>query len=170
VTDVFDFAIKAGLSVDELARLEDAITDTTANRIRRINVNTAPRDVLLCLQNISSSDVDALIAARRGNPLSNQSYAWVLDVLKQNAVGLGRWITGSSSHYSADLMAVSGNGRAFKRVRIVVDISQTLPRVIYRRDLTERGWPMDPSLLSSIRAGQFAGATLGGSFSGGFSR
>ncbi|HWP40862.1 MAG TPA: helix-hairpin-helix domain-containing protein, partial [Tepidisphaeraceae bacterium] len=147
VTDVFDFAIKAGLSVDELARLEDAITDTTANRIRRMNVNTAPRDVLLCLQNISSSDVDALIAARRGNPLSNPSYAWVLDVLKQNAVGLGRWITGSSSHYSADIVAVSGNGRAFKRVRVVVDISQAPPRVIYRRDLTERGWPMDPSLL-----------------------
>ncbi|WP_428937149.1 general secretion pathway protein GspK [Fontivita pretiosa] len=170
VVDVFDFAIKAGLSVDELARLEDAITDTTANRIRRINVNTAPRDVLLCLDNISSSDVDALIAARSANPPSHQSYAWVLDVLKQNAVGLGRWITGSSSHYSADIVAVSGNGRAFKRVRIVVDISQTPPRVTYRRDLTERGWPMDPSLLSSIRAGQFARATFGGGFSGGFTR
>jgi len=170
VVDVFDFAIKAGLNAEELARLEDAITDTTANRLRRINVNTAPRDVLLCLDNISSSDVDALIAARSANPLSHQSYAWVLDVLKQNAVGLGRWITGSSSHLSADIVAVSGNGRAFKHVRIVADISQSPPRVIYRRDLTERGWPMDPSLLGSIRSGQFSATPFGGSLSGGFSR
>jgi hypothetical protein len=52
---------------------------------------------------------------------------------------------------------VSGNGRAFKRCRIVVDMASGTPQIVYRRDFTERGWPMEMQILASIRAGQGPG-------------
>jgi len=67
---------------------------------------------------------------------------------------LGDRITGKSFQYSADIVAVSGNGRAYKRCRIVVNASGTTPQIVYRRDLTDRGWPMDPEILASLRSGQ----------------
>jgi hypothetical protein len=135
----------------------------------RINVNTAPRDVLLCLPNLDSSDVDKLISARQGSAAGDTSVGWVMDALQQKAVGLGEFITGKTTQYSADIVAVSGNGRAYKHCRIVVDTSGSTPVIKYRRDLTDRGWPMDPGILTSLRSGQGLGSWTGagGSLPGG---
>ena len=78
-------------------------------------------------------------------------------------MGLGNLITTTSSQYSADILAASIDGRAFRRVRIVVDISSTNapPRIIYRRDLTDRGWPLDPQTLAGLREGRGPGTTNG---------
>jgi hypothetical protein len=81
------------------------------------------------------------------------SLAWVYDALGAKAIGIGSQITTRNYQYSADIVATSGNGRAFKRVRIVVDTRNGTPSIIYRRDITDRGWPMDPQILASLRAG-----------------
>jgi type II secretory pathway component PulK len=178
--DIFDFYFKVKMKQDELTAVYDSITaapvnqtppqvlngnltlrtTTTANAAikGRINVNMAPRDVLLCLPGLESSDVDTLISARQSNPAGETSVAWVAEALKQKAVGLGDKITGKSYQYSADILAVSGNGRAFKRVRIVVNASGQTPQILYRRDISDRGWPMDQQILTSLRAGQGPGA------------
>ena len=154
--DVFDFARRLNLQQSEFEQIGDRIiVGTTASARGRINVNAAPREVLLCLDNLAESDVDALLARRDSAVASNPgSIAWVYDVLKDKAVGLGNQITGRGGVYSADIVAASGNGRAFRRVRIVVDANAAPPRIIYRRDLTEQGWPMDPTVLASLRAGE----------------
>ena len=67
------------------------------------------------------------------------------------------WVTDKSYQYSADIVAVSGDGRAFKRVFIVVDASKyptTPATIVYRKDLTELGWPLPPEYRASLRAGQ----------------
>jgi type II secretory pathway component PulK len=137
----------------------------------RINVNTAPRDVLLTLPGLEDGDVDRLISQRQGAAAGDTSVAWVADALDKKAIGLGNLITGTSYQYSADIVAVSGNGRAYKRCRIVVNAAGTTPQIVYRRDLTDRGWPMDPEILASLRSGQgqqswagARGAMPGGSF------
>jgi len=68
--------------------------------------------------------------------------------------GWGVMITGSSTVYSADIVTVSQDGRAFKRVKVVVDASSGTPQIVYRRDLSDAGWPLDPSVLESLRSGQ----------------
>src|SRR5439155_10082730 len=110
--DVFDFYFREQLTRDELDQIAGSVTVAGASPRGRINVNTAPRDVLLCL-GISSSDVDTLIAQRPapGTSTSN-SIAWVADALQQKAVGLGNQITAQPGRYSADIVAVSANGRA----------------------------------------------------------
>jgi DNA uptake protein ComE-like DNA-binding protein len=153
--DVFDFARRGGLTVDELTTLEDSITTTTGRLQRgRVNVHTAPREVLRCLEGLSESDADALVAARVGaNRPTPDSVAWVWGVLEDAAVGLGSQITGQGQTFSADIVAVSGNGRGFRRVRLVVDASRSTPRIVYRRDMTDHGWTLDPIILASLREG-----------------
>ena len=54
---------------------------------------------------------------------------------------------------SADLVAISGDGRAFRRCRVVVDASASPPKVLYRQDLTHLGWPLEPEIMAGLRSG-----------------
>ncbi|MFH1731059.1 MAG: hypothetical protein ABIF82_05325 [Planctomycetota bacterium] len=48
---------------------------------------------------------------------------------------------------------MAGDGRAFRRCRVVLDAQSSPPRVLYRQDLTQLGWPLAPEILSRLRAG-----------------
>jgi hypothetical protein len=124
--------------------------------------------VLLCLPKIESADVDKLVSQRQSNPQGTTTVGWVLDALGETAgkLQLSQYVNGKSSQYSADIVAVSGNGRAFKHVRVVIDASGSTPKIVYRRDFTDRGWPMEPEVLSSLRAGRGLVGTGGGGFGG----
>lgn len=157
--DIFAFAKLVKLTSEELDKVSDDLTTDGSNNIRgRININTAPRAVLECLPGLDSADVEKLVAARPSiNSTANlNAIGWVQEALGERAVGLGTQITTRSLQYSADILAVSGNGRSFKRARIVIDTRVTPARIVYRRDLTDRGWPMDPQILAAIRTGQYA--------------
>jgi hypothetical protein len=181
--DVFDLHFRARLTAEELDRIADYLTSSPDGRpvqagqapqaarqtSSRINIFTAPREVLACLGPLEPADVDTLLAQRRTISSSNPTaIAWVAEALGERAIGLGGRITGRSLQYSADILAASGNGRAFKRWRIVIDTSGGSPQIIYRRDLTQRGWPMDEQVLASLRAGE--GPAGWGSISGGLLR
>jgi hypothetical protein len=192
IVDVFDLYFRGQMTRDELDQIADYVTSAQGTRVSGlININTAPRDVLLTIQDLAPGDVDKLISQRGSVGNSDPtSISWVADALGEAAVGLGNHITGRSTRYSADILAVSGNGKAFKRVRIVVDIgsatssssslgsigssgstSTATPKIIYRRDLSDRGWPMDPQILASIRAGQMQqGGGMNNPLSGGLGR
>jgi hypothetical protein len=156
------------MSTDDFSKVFDSLVvrvasngDTAANSaiFGRINVNTAPPEVLACInQGLSAADVQKIVAARaanNGDPAA--PIGWLVSALGADVNQLGNAVTDQPSRYSADILAVSGNGRAFKRVRVVIDASGQTPQIIYRRDITDRGWPMDPQLLTTIRAGQFTG-------------
>lgn len=63
-------------------------------------------------------------------------------------------VYGGGQTYSAEIVALSGDGRAFRRVRIAVRVDDNLPRVVHRRDITHRGWPLDPTIIASVRRGE----------------
>lgn len=168
-------------------------------RVGRININTAPREVLLTLPGLSASDVDSLISRRPslstiggssgggsgpgsglgGGGLGGGSGTgsgtsddptntdWVNEVLGPKAAGVQSLIMGQSFQFSADILAASSDGRAFRRVRIVVDAfdSANPSKVVYRADLTDRGWPLDPVVLEELRSGRGVQARgIGGAF------
>lgn len=125
-----------------------------AKTVGLINVNTAPEQVLMCLPGLTQSDADALVSARTSSPAIGTT-TWVATTLGQSkAQAIAADITGQSYQYSADIVAVSGDGRAFKRVRIVVDARQQPAKIIYRKDITGLGWPLDPAVRQSLRSGQ----------------
>lgn len=121
----------------------------------RINVNTATKEVLLCLPGLEESDVDALIQNREESGADLGSILWVAQVLDPDkARGIGRYITVNSSQYSADIVAVSDDGRAFARYFVVVDVAQGTPKVVYKQSLHYAGWPLDPEILETLRSGE----------------
>jgi type II secretory pathway component PulK len=155
--NAFDFYFRVGLTFEEFQPISGRITTSTGTPRGLININSAPREVLLCLPTLDDSDVSALLAARPALTAANAdrtSIAWVVKALPQaKASAIGSAVTGRSYQFSADIISVSGNGRAFKRCRVVLDARTSPPRVIYRQDLTHLGWPLDPNILTQLRSG-----------------
>ena len=167
MNDIFEFYRRAKasgkLTEQEFDLIYDDLTTSGATSLRGlININAAPRAVLMCLDGIDETDVDKLIARRATIDTSAEAsngIGWVAEALTPERAAnakLGSQITTRTSQWSADILAASGNGRAFKRVRIVVDNREGTPQIIYRRDLTNRGWPMDRTILAQLRAGQLS--------------
>jgi len=153
--NILDFYYRTGLTMEEFEPIADQLTTNGGKTLRGlINVNTAPKQVLLCLPGLEESDVSALMTARAGDNLDRTSIAWVAEALPQEkAVAIGSYLTSRSYQFSADIVSVAGNGRAFRRCRIVVDARKSPPQVVYRQDLTPLGWPLEPELLDALRSG-----------------
>lgn len=162
------FYVAAGMTSAEFAQVADQLTATAAKTLTgMVNVNTAPVQVLSCLPGLNASDAQALVDARR-NGADTTSIGWIFHTLTPaaKAVAISGLITSRSFQYSADIVGVSGDGRAFKRVRIVVDTRKVPAKIVYRRDLTGYGWPLDPQIQSDMRTGKYRpsiqGMGLGG--------
>lgn len=143
------------MEYDEFVQIIDRLTVDSKEKIPgRININQAPEEVLLCLPGLEQSDVDTLIRERDRAGAELDSILWVTRVLEEEkAQAIGRFITTRSSQYSADIIAASGDGRAFCRYFVVIDTAQGTPAVVYKQSLHHLGWPLDPGILESLRQG-----------------
>ncbi len=104
--------------------------------------------MLRCIPGLEDSDADAIIGSRPSE--THGDIGWMLEALppeKLNAAGAG--MTARSRIYSADIVATSLDGRAFKRVKIIVDGRQSPPVIVKRTDLTSLGWPLTEQLRIS---------------------
>ena len=146
-------------------------TTTTApaptTPVGRVNINTAAKPAMMCIPGLEEADVDAIIAYRENlaaqgqDPTQVPMVTWLLDNVVQvgsdgtsvasKLTQAGPYITGQSTVFSADIVTVTKDGRAFKRVKIVVDDSTGTPQIIYRKDLTDAGWPMSADIRDSLR-------------------
>ena len=155
-TNILDFAVKVGLTPQEFAPIADRLTTSTQTTLTGlINVNTAPAEVLMCLPDLDQADADALVQHRSGATTDQTSIAWVLDALTpEKAVAIGNYITTRSYQFSADIVSVSADGRAFRRYRAVIDARNTPAQIVYWRDLTSMGWPLDPEIITTLRSGE----------------
>ena len=117
---VLDFYFASGMEYEEFAPIADRLTTVGQETLPGlVNVNTASKEVLMCLPGLEESDAEALLSYRSGNT-DISSVAWVTDVLdRPKAVGIGSYITVRSFQYSVDLVCLSGNGRAYKRYKAV---------------------------------------------------
>jgi type II secretory pathway component PulK len=143
-----------------------------------LNVNTVSENVLMA-EGLTQSQADTLIQAAQSTTGGLTSLSDVQTAIAGAQVpnSLLQAMTATSYQYSADIVGVSGDGRSFKRVRIVVDCSPssttasttgttggggggaaasgaTVPsRIVYRRDLTGYGWPLSPDIRTALRSG-----------------
>jgi len=151
--NLIDFYIKSGIPYDAFLKIEAKLTtDNERKRVGLVNINAAPAEVLLCLPGLEQSDVDAILV-KRNDGENTGSIMWITKILSPGkAVGIGSYITTQSYQYGADIIAVSGDGRAFRRYYVVIDNSDGSPKVIYRQPLTYLGWALDEEILQNLRA------------------
>jgi len=154
--NILDFYVRTELTPEEFGPIADDLTTTdNENIMGLINVNTAPREVLLALPALDENDVDALIEKRNDASTDLTNIAWVAEALPPEKLAeVGDHITTRSYQFSTDIVSVSGDGRAFRRYRAVIDARSSPPRVLYWRDLTDLGWPLDPAILADLRSGE----------------
>ena len=155
--DLGTFYTDSTMTAQEFGSVAQGLTTSAAKTLTGlVNVVTAPRQVLMCLPGLVQSDADALVSAQAGASSSGVGkLTWVFSALSASkAAGIAGNITAQSYVYSADIVAVSGDGRAFKRVRVVIDDRASPPKVVYRKDLTSLGWPLPPDVLTALRAGK----------------
>jgi type II secretory pathway component PulK len=155
-SSILDFYFQTGMTFEEFSPLADRLTTSSETTLPGlVNVNTAPKEVLLCLPGLEESDADALVSYREARSDSLDSIAWVAEALDQEkATGIGSYITVRSQQYSADVVCLSGNGRAYKRYRAILDMQGGSPRVVYWRSLTHFGWPLQPEIVAALRKGE----------------
>jgi type II secretory pathway component PulK len=122
----------------------------TAGTTGRVNINTAS-DVVLVALGMSPNDAQQIVNEREGNDYTNTSWA---SSVTGKYPAMRNALAGQSSQYSADIVAVSGDGRAFKRVRIVVDGSSSPSKIVYRKDLTSFGWPLPDEIKKQLASGK----------------
>jgi len=140
VTSVLQFYILSQMAEEDFKKVELSLTTTNQGLV---NVNTASEAVLACIPGIGLDNAPTLVTYRRSNPDRLNTVAWVKDALEQAvAIQAGRYITGRTYQFSADIAAVGHYGRGYRRVKYIFDTSEGPPMIRFRQDLTHLGWAL----------------------------
>lgn len=142
-TNLVDLYLRSEGNLDEFAQYDDILTLSTNSLEGLINVNTASAEVLYTLPGLEWDDAESLVAYRASNPNNLTSVAWITEVLDEDvARQIGGRITDKGFQYTADISAVGRNGRGYRRTKMVFDISEDVPKIVYRREMSRAGWAL----------------------------
>jgi type II secretory pathway component PulK len=147
--DVPDYvAYSPLLDPTKLSQMLPALLNKTTTRqavemVPRINVNSAPREVLLAVPNLTEAEVDAILTARPNQVLTEVgtvSTAWLVTssaLTTQKFKQVERYLTGSSMVYRAQSVGYTRPNGPVARMEAVIDTNQGAPRFLMVRDLSE---------------------------------
>lgn len=157
------FYLTSGLSQDDFERIAPELCVTTnAYSYGRVNLNTANATVLTALfvgvglsQEAAEGASSTLVRYREQNTTSLNSIAWMVTALGRDHPAVttlaGRdLLTTRSFQYGADLVAIGPLGRGYRRVKFIFDISDGVPKILYRQDLSRLGWALGDRVREEI--------------------
>lgn len=120
--------------------------EPTADKKRKglINVNTASRVVLKCLDGLTDEMIDAIIAARDGvDPEIAKSPAWlVTEGVIEDAEAFDKvaeFLTGRGQQFTIESLGYADHIGMMTRLQVVVDMIGPIPQTVYYRDITYLG-------------------------------
>jgi|GEM_PF-702666 len=146
------------LSDEDFEIIEPRLTITNQDTSTGLtNVLLAPEEVIAAV----TGDEDMARDIVNARPLDGStSLLWLLDAVdEEEAARVAGLFTTRSFQFSADIVALSGDGRGFVRLLAVFetlsDNGQEIeePRVVQIQDLTHLGWPLDPEIRQDLRQG-----------------
>jgi len=127
--------------------MDVATTTTNVELTPRINLNTAPREVLMAVPGMTEEEADAIVSQRDAlNPSDPGTVtgAWVVTsgaVSQATYRRIAKYVTGRTMVYRVQAVGYFGRGGPVARVEAVIDTNQGAPRVLYFRDLTDLDTP-----------------------------
>jgi len=140
------------LQKDLLPKLYDLVSVSTDDELpARINVTTAPKEVLTMLtgavSDLTDTDVQNIMSARPSLSSPNtdpifQCPGWLLTEAKVSAATLAKlesYITARSQVYRVQVIGRAGDQGPSARVEAIIDLNAGKPRIVYYRDLTDAG-------------------------------
>ena len=122
---------------------EFTLTDTEI-LVGRVNVNTAPREVLLGLPGLEEDDVEAILTARLDVSQDLSSPGWLLRALPLQKVQIiADIVTTRSEQFTVNALAqLDDRPQRFRRVEALIDRSFGPARILLWHDLTPLGFPL----------------------------
>jgi hypothetical protein len=133
--------------------LDKTTTVADAELPGRINVNTAPKAVLMTLPGLEQSDIDSIMSSQPGTDPSRaadpvyKTPAWLYtecNVTPTKLQALERYITARTQVYRIQSIGYFETSGPVARIEAVIDVNQGKPRILYYRDLSELGRAIDP--------------------------
>ncbi len=161
--NVFAFYFASGMTPQQFTQVYPRLTANNQGPL--VDIMKAPPQVLNCLPGLqnNTSLVQSIISQREAQLQSTTdptNIAWLVTIpqLRTALVNtLGDFITGASTVYGGDIVAVTHNGRAFCRYRIIIEAgngTSTYAKIIYRENITGDGWPLPRAIRTALREGQ----------------
>jgi type II secretory pathway component PulK len=155
VSTQYTFPVTDAASAKELLPIVLDKTTTTADAELpgRINVNTAPKKVLMTLPGLEQEDIENIMNKQPGTDPDRaadpiyQTPAWLYtecNVAPTKLQALERYITARTQVYRIQSIGYFEQSGPVVRVEAVIDVNQGKPRIIYYRDLSELGRAIDP--------------------------
>ena len=136
-----------------LPLLMDCTTVNAAQEIvGRINVNQAPKSVLMAIPGMTSDVVDEIIARRTMNPTgadtSHNFATWLLSdglVTLKQMKAMEQYVTCGGDVYRVQAIGYFDDGGVAARIEVILDASTQPATVLFWRDISHlgRGFTLD---------------------------
>ena len=141
-----------------LPKLMDNFTATGTPTIPgRININQAPRTVLLGIPGMKEEIVERILAERLPEATTDMPQrryeTWILSeglVTLNEMKALMPYVTAQGSVYRAQIIGYYDQGGPSARIEAVIDATTPSPRLVFWRDLSHLGRGFHPETLGII--------------------
>ena len=149
------FSADSGAMSNYLPKLfANCTTSQNTSTAGRININQAPRVVLLCIPNMTSDLADQIITQRSVDPTTatdvHQCPAWPLIrglVPLATMKKLMPYVNAGGGVFRAQVIGSFEKGGTSARVEAVIDATQSPSRIVFWKDISslQEGFPVEPS-------------------------
>lgn len=153
-------ARKNPLTLEHLAVLLDRTTTVDPKQralAGLINVNTAPRLVLSCIEGLAEGQIESILEARaRLSPEAKETTAWLLTeevVDLETFERIAAQITARGQQFTIEALGYADHIGMVTRLEVVVDMVGPIAQTIYYRDLSYLGghYPIREEDLEKFR-------------------
>lgn len=134
------------LKLEHLAVLMDRTTVLPQNVQKvqgLVNINTAPREVLRCLDGLTENDIEAIIAKRVGlDATTKATTAWLVTeeaVSLETFDAISAQITARGQQFAVESLGYADHLGTVTRLQVVLDMMGPVPQTVYYRDATYLG-------------------------------
>jgi type II secretory pathway component PulK len=152
-------------SVDEFPSIVDRCTlDPSPELVGRINVNTAPRQVLRCLTPLADEEIAAIVQKRVD--LSSDTKATTAWLLTEGVLSVEQYeavepmITARGLQFTVESIGYADHLGLRYRLQVIFQMRGPVPQIMYYRDLTNVGTTF-PLLREEEESGGFADGPRG---------
>jgi DNA uptake protein ComE-like DNA-binding protein len=133
--------------------VENTTTDSAATIRGRININQAPREVLLGLPEMTEEIVTQIVTSRvmdtTGDP-DRQDATWLLSegvVTLEQMKSLLPYVNAGGDAFRTQLVGYYDEGGPVARIEVVLDATSSPPQLLLWREMSHLGYGFSPEIL-----------------------
>jgi hypothetical protein len=124
------------------------VSDMMAQQVGLINVNTAPKEVLMCIPGLTEEEASAIVSKRpQLSGEEKKTPAWLVTsgaLAPEKFMLINNSVTARSIQFSADVIGFADHTGAYRRLQVILEMQGHFARLKYFREISGlgRGYPV----------------------------